>query len=584
MATEEKQDDAVQQEAEVQSVDASEETTETQSDEQATEQPTKPPSIIRKGFVFVLGGACVLFAGTAHFFMDSWVHATLEENLAERGIILHEDTSIETSVFGGSVEIDHLNLTEIGQAEPLIACERAAVNASVSSFASDTYVIEEMTLTDVQGSFRRHADGSIPFAQPEDYEEDTEEQTEEEQDEPRDLLADYKAAQKWYKRYKEWKGDDAEQTVESSSPKAERIEPANWPGAAYFKPLPDPNEPSARFVIENLAISGSRFQLPDETPFDLTALSITGAGVSNKVLANEPMHLRVEFTTASAGKGFCDLTVTETGGSLEFVLTGVSAHALSHPAVAGDRISQYKPQGIGDLVCSVSWEGEALTGTVQMTIRKFLIDPNEGQSGQSHMLAVLLEHSGPIDIVWAPTVSGTWADPEWDFQLDQLIEHLKSEMGEELLKEVLGRKLQERLDKYGITLEDLNAEALEKKAREEARKQIAEQQARVEAAQAEAERKLAEEQRKAEEKLADERRKAEEKLATEKRKAAELQAQKEKELAEEQKRLTEEANKKIAEEKRRLEEKKRAEEEKAKQKLKKEGEKALKDKFKGLGF
>jgi hypothetical protein len=405
--------------------------------------PARSPGVLRRSAVVFL----VLFAlvGVALFplVVEPWIVSKVRSTLAAQGMELSPDSELSVSLFGGAVTGANLTVRETGKtADVFTATTLDADVALIDSLTSGDVIIDSLVLEGLSGSLRR-IDGHIPGMPPE------------EPGKPADWLGLGKRLMEWYRKYGPQDDGSGEPPAEpDKEPQPEEKVPAkpkptfDWPDAQRYEPQQQPGKPWPRVLVRRLSITGNALGLPDESPFDITAFSVTGTNVALRLKADEVMDLKSDLTTK--GSGPMALAINRQGGkagTMQLSAKQVPIEALSSKAISGDALTPYNAKGLADLVIDTRWTGWKQTSAVNATLSRMSMQPDKDAGDVARQFATAVNAFDGKPITWAPKLGGTLFAPVFT---DNGLESLKGSAVDAAKDKALeeGKKqLDQQLDK-----------------------------------------------------------------------------------------------------------------------------------------
>ena len=405
----------------------------------------KPPGFIRKSAVIVL--LVVGLVGVLLFplVVEPWIVGKVKSTLAAQGMELAEGSELSVSLFGGAVTGKDLKVRETGKtAEVFTATTLDADVALLDSITSGDVVLDSVVIEGLSGSLRR-TDGHIPGTPPE------------EPGKPTDWLALGKQLLEWYKKYAPQDDGAAEPTEpgkESAPGKPEEKVPAqpkpsfDWPDATRYEPQPQPGKPWPRVLIRKLSITGTGMSLPDASPFDITAFSLTGTNVALRLKGDEVMDLKGDLATK--GSGPVALVMNRQGGksgTMQLSAKQVPIEALSAKEISGDALAPYGAKGLADLMIDTQWTGWKQTSAVTSTLSKMSMQPDKSAGDLARQFATAVNAFDGKPVTWAPKLGGTLLAPVFT---DTGMDSLKAsavDAGKEKVIDEGKKQLDQQLDK-----------------------------------------------------------------------------------------------------------------------------------------
>lgn len=381
--------------------------------------PAKAPSLIRKSAVIALIVVGLIGVLIFPLVVEPWIVGKVKSTLAAQGMELTDESELSVSMFGGAVTGKDLKIRETGK--PATIFTTTTLNADVAlidSLTSGDVVIDSLVIEGMSGSLRR-TDGHIPGMPPE------------EPGKPTDWLGLGKQLLEWYKKYAPQDEASTEPTEPGKEPEptkpGEKI-PAqpkptfDWPDATRYEPQPQPGKPWPRVLIRNLSITGTSMGLPDESPFDITAFTVTGSNVAMRLKGDEVMDLKSDLTTK--GSGPMALVINRQGGkagTMQLSAKQVPIEALSSKQISGDALAPYGAKGLADLLIDTQWTGWKQTSAVTSTLSKMSMQPDKDAGDVARQFASAVNAFDGKPVTWAPKLGGTLLTPVFtDTGMDSL--------------------------------------------------------------------------------------------------------------------------------------------------------------------
>ena len=442
----------------------------------------KKPSVVRKSAAIFLIVLVVVSVLLIPLVIEPWILSKVKSSLAAQGLELAEGSELSVSVFGGAVTGKDLKLREVAQLNPTEKADEKAdekaekkavpktivdaapaaniftattLNADVAlmdSLFSGDVVIESLVIEGMTGNLRR-TNGRVPVINPTA-----------EPGKPTDWLGLGKQMMQWYKKY----APESPETSEEKPPTESGKEPSpsipsekvpakptvatDWPKATRYEPQPQLGGRWPRLLIRHLSITGTSMGLPDESPFDLTKLTLTGTNVAMRLNSDEVMDFKADLTTK--GSGPMALAINRQGGrdgTMKLNAQKVPIEALSSPQISGGALAEYGATGLADLTIDSSWTGWKQTSTVTSTLSKMTMQPDKSASDVTRQFASAINAFGGKPIAWTPKLGGTLVQPVFtDTGMDSLqasVVGAAVEQGKEKALEEGAKQLDKQLEK-----------------------------------------------------------------------------------------------------------------------------------------
>lgn len=371
--------------------------------------PAKAPGLIRKSAVIALIVVGLIGVLIFPLVVEPWIVGKVKSTLATQGMELAEGSELSVSMFGGAVTGKDLKIRETGK--PGTIFTTTTLNADVAlidSLTSGDVVIDSLVIEGLSGSLRR-TNGNIPGLPPE------------EPGKPTDWLGLGKQLLEWYRKYAPQDEASTEPTEPGKEPEpttpGEKV-PAqpkptfDWPDATRYEPQPQPGKPWPRVLIRNLSITGTSMGLPDESPFDITAFTVTGSNVAMRLKGDEVMDLKSDLTTK--GSGPMALVINRQGGktgTMQLSAKQVPIEALSSKQISGDALAPYGAKGLADLLIDTQWTGWKQTSAVTSTLSKMSMQPDKDAGDVARQFASAVNAFDGKPVTWAPKLGGTLLTP-----------------------------------------------------------------------------------------------------------------------------------------------------------------------------
>lgn len=425
----------------------------------------KPPRLLRPAALWLLPLTVLVLLALVPLALEPWLAGKVRTAAGLAGLEIAPETTIDVSVFGGRITLAKLDLREYVDGKPrtLFTADRAELDADVLACLGGDIVLDSVKLEGASGDLRRRGDGTIPLATP---------PPEERGDTDWGKLDWWSYAKKAYE-WQQGKDEEAERAEQAGQQPAKTDAPAkppkkkpahDWAGASQYEPVPGPRGPAMRVLIRDLAVSGRELQLPDDTPFNVTAFSASGKNLGwGRREQGTAWNLDLQATTRAAGAVEVGLGT----GRLRLLARALPLSALAHPALAGDAIAKHGASGTTDLTLDATWQAK-LDGVINAKVTGLKLEPRQPTPRQAQVAQVVNRLGGkPLD--WTMKVGGTPADPEVvDDGLEALAKGSLADAAKQAAIEEGTKKLHEQLDKNEKVkaLEEKNPEV--KKAKDKA--------------------------------------------------------------------------------------------------------------------
>ncbi|TVR43383.1 MAG: hypothetical protein EA402_09810 [Planctomycetota bacterium] len=400
----------------------------------------------------------------------SLVRGGISSALTGEDLLMDEGTKVSASLLRSRVALDDLLVIDQRnpQGNPPYRSRELRLDVNLlASLGGESWVINRLASDGTRLSFRRRSDGTVPGI---DIPPSSE---------PWDLVSIIGVLHAWWDRYQRygWIGEH----LPRPSAKPEAKPSPEWRSAVYYAP-PEAAAAQRRVVVRELLMRGDGIALPEAigdevagtAAMDFTAFVIEGNNVSNRPLADEPMSLRAQLTSAAAGELTIHFEHLGSHGASTLNWRQLPLQLLAQPKVSAGLLQAYGPSGSMDLGIDAHWDAnQQLSGAITITLRNLQLHPSDGAGREAREVARQLRQLAVSPILWELPLSGTLSEPRVEnlslSGLTQAIFDSAGDAARELIKQRLREELdglsaeaRERLGEHlgDIDLENLSAEGI----------------------------------------------------------------------------------------------------------------------------
>lgn len=405
--------------------------------------------ILRPSAIIVLLVLAVVLVCLVPFVVEPYVVGRVKAGLAAANLHLGPETKVDLSVFGGRLRFEKLRLIEEhkGERNEVFSADEATADiALMDSIRNGDAIIDRMVVTGAQGSLKRRSDGTVPMIPPPEDGSGTDWSKVDWYGYGKKVVEYLKKKREEQKKQEEEERRKQEPGQDPQQPAPQPTSPPDQPKAVHYKPRPAPGQRGPRLLIRDLQITGTRFGMPDDTPFEVTSFSVTGKDVTGVQLAEETMTLKAKVATRGAGAFDLDLTRSPGDvGGISVEALDLPLQVLADPQVGGGELAQYRPQGTGRLTFRSGWNDWDLTGgTLVGLIRNFDFAAPADASKEVQQVASLVKKAKPAELTWPMKIGGEIYAPRiTDAGLDDVGKNLAGSALKQGAQELQQRGLQE---------------------------------------------------------------------------------------------------------------------------------------------
>ncbi len=400
---------------------------------------SKKAGLLRPAALWLVPLTILVLAACIPLVVEPWLAAKVRTAASLAGLEIAPETRISVSLFGGRISLEQLDVREFVDGKPrsLMKADRAELDADLFACLGGDIVLDAVVLEGASGDLRRRGDGTIPLITP---------PPEERGGTDWGKLDWWSYAKKAY----EWQQRKGTEQADPAAPQADepgkppRKKPAHdWSGANQYEPVAGPGGPPMQVLIRHFSASGRELQLPDETPFSVTAFTASGLNLGwGRRERGSDWGLDVQATTRGAG----ELTLGFGRGRAKAVATALPLAALAHPALAGEAIAKHGASGTADAIFDARWP-QQLDGTIQAKISGLKLEPT-APTAREAQIAQLVNRLGGKPLDWTMKLGGTPQDPQiTDDGLEALAKGSLADAAKQAAIEEGGKRLAEELQK-----------------------------------------------------------------------------------------------------------------------------------------